>query len=275
MLPGFRFLFAAIVLTMSILIFGLGTAALLRASHEQFASIPARRTLPEPVFAQQIEPPAPTLAMLRLDSPVAEKAPDNPPPAAMVVAPAPEPAPEAVPVPPIETEKLTTLKIDEPASPETVRSEIAAASEPAPPAEASAQTPAVAEETRVAAVEETTPPAPTKSEPVALAPVIVPPAPESVAASARTAALASPTATVADPAPAKPKSAQADKSAARKRLRAQRAKERRRLAAQRARLAAAAQLQQQQAQSDPFAVQPTITPTPKIPQALTISRQRP
>ena len=53
MLPGFRFLFAAIVLSTSILIFGLGAAALLRASHDQFASIPARRPLPEPVFAQQ------------------------------------------------------------------------------------------------------------------------------------------------------------------------------------------------------------------------------
>ena len=54
MLPGFRFLFAAIVLTMSVLIFGLGAAALLRASHDQFASLPTLRPLPEPVFAQQI-----------------------------------------------------------------------------------------------------------------------------------------------------------------------------------------------------------------------------
>ena len=43
MLPGFRFLFAAIVLSVSVLIFGLGAAALLRATHEEFASIPARR----------------------------------------------------------------------------------------------------------------------------------------------------------------------------------------------------------------------------------------
>src|SRR4051812_7141160 len=53
MLPGFRFLFAAIVLSMSVLIFGLGAAALLRAAHEQFASIPSRRPPPEPVFARQ------------------------------------------------------------------------------------------------------------------------------------------------------------------------------------------------------------------------------
>ena len=43
MLPGFRFLFAAIVLSMSVLIFGLGAAALLRAAHEQFAHMPSRR----------------------------------------------------------------------------------------------------------------------------------------------------------------------------------------------------------------------------------------
>jgi len=34
MLPGFRFLFAAIVLSMSVLIFGFGAAALLRTAHE-------------------------------------------------------------------------------------------------------------------------------------------------------------------------------------------------------------------------------------------------
>src|SRR5260370_673983 len=77
MLPGFRFLFTAIVLSMSILVFGLGAAALLRAAHEEFASMPSRRAPPEPVFAQQSEPPASTLALLRVDPPVAEKAADN------------------------------------------------------------------------------------------------------------------------------------------------------------------------------------------------------
>ncbi len=38
MLPGFRFLSVAIVLGVSMLIFGLGAAALLRATHEEFAS---------------------------------------------------------------------------------------------------------------------------------------------------------------------------------------------------------------------------------------------
>ena len=57
MLPGFRFLFAAIVLSMSILVFGLGAAALLRAAHEEFASTPSWRAAPEPKFAQQNERP--------------------------------------------------------------------------------------------------------------------------------------------------------------------------------------------------------------------------
>src|ERR1700709_1323674 len=53
MLPGLRFLFAAIMLSVSLLIFGLGAAALLRAAHEEFASLPSRRPPPETLFAQR------------------------------------------------------------------------------------------------------------------------------------------------------------------------------------------------------------------------------
>ena len=69
MLPGFRFLFVAIVLFMSVLIFGFGAAALLRSAHEEFVNLPNMRPQPEAVFAQQTR--APMLAMLRLDPPVA------------------------------------------------------------------------------------------------------------------------------------------------------------------------------------------------------------
>ena len=79
MLPGFRFLFTAIVLSMSILIFGLGAAALLRAAHEEFANLPSRRATPEPMFARLNDDPAPTLALLRVDPPVAEKPAENVP----------------------------------------------------------------------------------------------------------------------------------------------------------------------------------------------------
>ena len=68
MLPGFRFLFAAILLSTSILVFGLGVAALLRASHEQYVSNPSWRNGPkEQVFAQAPEPTQPVLAVLRAE----------------------------------------------------------------------------------------------------------------------------------------------------------------------------------------------------------------
>src|ERR1700682_5651776 len=69
MLPGFRFLFAAIVLATSILVFGLGAAALLRAAHEEFASTPSWHATPETMFAQPTEATRPVLAMLRIDTP--------------------------------------------------------------------------------------------------------------------------------------------------------------------------------------------------------------
>src|SRR4051794_27665074 len=69
MLPGFRFLFTAIVLTMSVLVFGLGAAALLRAAHEQFAGNPSWRAAPEANFAQQAEIRTAVLSMLRVEEP--------------------------------------------------------------------------------------------------------------------------------------------------------------------------------------------------------------
>ena len=72
MLPGFRFLFAAIVFSMSILVFGLGAADLLRAAHEQFARNPSWHAAPEANFAQQVEATKPMLALLRIESPASE-----------------------------------------------------------------------------------------------------------------------------------------------------------------------------------------------------------
>src|SRR5882757_1440724 len=118
MLPGFRFLFAAIVLSMSILIFGLGAAALLRAAHEQFASIPTRRPVPETLFAQQPnEASNPVLAMLRVEAqPVAQNIPDKAPagetpaePAAVASAPA-EPEQIAAPKPEPSSPQETIAK---------------------------------------------------------------------------------------------------------------------------------------------------------------------
>lgn len=70
MLPGFRFLAAAIVVSLSVLVFGLGAAALLRAAHEQFASNASWRATPETsytTFLPQAEPTRPVLALLRID----------------------------------------------------------------------------------------------------------------------------------------------------------------------------------------------------------------
>ncbi len=105
MLPGFRFLFTAIVLSMSILIFGLGAAALLRAAHEEFANLPARRAPPEPMFARQNDDQPPTLALLRVDPPDVVQPTENAPAAA-----ASRKRPSISRRRPAEPEKLAALK---------------------------------------------------------------------------------------------------------------------------------------------------------------------
>lgn len=229
MLPGFRFLFAAIALSMSILIFGLGAAALLRAAHEEFASSPSRRTPPEPVFAQS---EAPTLALLRVEPPAADQ------------------APEPVPVPPVETEPLAALTADDSAQPET---EMPVAQPSPEPETVQVEPPASTEAVKLAAVEQ--PSLPSEAAPT-IEPVIVPPAPESIGAATKIATLGG-AVTIEEPASAKPARVKPDKSAVRERLRAQRLKERRRIAQLRARRAAAAAAAQQP--FDLFSAQPTIT----------------
>src|ERR1043166_6605533 len=194
MLPGIRFLLAAIVLSMSILTFGLGAAALLAAAHEEVASVPTRRVMPEPLFAQQVEQPAPTLALLRVEPAAPEKAPDNPPAAQ----PAPEePAPEAVQVAKVETEKLAALQLDDVAPAEAAKPE----AEAAPPALAAAEPPALPE-TRIAAVAASPEPA-TEATPPAYELIAPPVMTDPAVAAKKTAALGSPAAKVEKPAAAK------------------------------------------------------------------------
>ncbi len=251
MLPGFRFLFAAIILSMSVLVFGLGAAALLRAAHEQFASIPSRRAPPEPVFAQQSEPPMPTLALLRFEPAVAEKEPDTAPDNAAAV-PTETPAAPVFDATPTEPEKLAALQSQETVAAEPAKPEIPAA-EPAPVTQdasaesPAAQTPIANDEVKRAAVAEPAPPATvpasTGPEPIAEATSL-----EAPIATTKIATLGGSAVTIADPGSAKPKSAKPDRSAIQKR--AQRAKELRRIAARRA-----AALQAQQAalpQPNPF-----------------------
>ena len=262
MLPGFRFLLAAIVLSVSIVTFGLGAAALLRAAHEEFASIPARRIAPEPYFAQSAETSAPTLAMLRI-----EPTPQgNAPVSSVAPALAEEPTPEAVPVPKVEAEKLAALSVDVAPPAEPAKSEVAATE----PLVITSSTAEAQPETKTAALD--TSPAPTpvaENAPTPSEQIVMPAMTDgnrtviSDKAAPKVAALGSPAALVA--AEAEKSSAKADRAELRKKQRAERAKERRRLAARRARLAAqqAATLPASTVQqsADPFGATPAQTPT--------------
>jgi hypothetical protein len=146
MLPGFRFLLAAILLSASVLVFGLGAASLLRASHEQYVSNPSWRNGPqEQVFAQASEPAQPVLAALRVEpvAPVAnettpamqEQVPDNQVPS--IGLPAVETAPEQMAAVTLEA------KVDSESQPEPQVVAVAPPAETAPPAaEAPAPEPA-------------------------------------------------------------------------------------------------------------------------------------
>ncbi|MBI5265454.1 MAG: hypothetical protein HY852_26980 [Bradyrhizobium sp.] len=163
MLPGFRFLFAAILLSTSVLVFGLGAAALLRATHEEFVSNPSWRTGPqEQVFAPPTEPREAVLAALRVEPPPAEL--NSPEPAS------PAPAPEAVTPPAKEPEHAIVVTPEAAAEPESQKLELAAVSqptiglpqqsgaaptaEPAAPASAPGPTETPASDAKLAAVQE-------------------------------------------------------------------------------------------------------------------------
>ncbi|MGF6306531.1 hypothetical protein ABIB82_000049 [Bradyrhizobium sp. i1.8.4] len=231
MLPGLRFLFAAIVLATSLLVFGLGAAALFRAAHEEFASIPARMAPPAPQFAQQPETP-PVLAMVRVDpSAAADKVAADTPAASTPSEPAAsESAAPAEVSPPAEPEKVAAAKADDPSAPpepeapatETPAPALSADVAPQPPTTdfppASQPTPAATEpsttEAKVAAVAD--PPAATSEPPPAApAPAMAvpepspPPSPEAIAAATKIATLGGPEVVV--DAPAAPKAAEAKK----------------------------------------------------------------
>ena len=255
MLPGFRFLFAAIVLSMSILIFGLGAAALLRAAHEEFASNPSWRAAPEVMFAQPSEATKPVLAILRVEpTPAEQKAPaDNVPaaaapaePATIVSAPA-EPTASASTA--AEPERVAALKSEDSSPQETAKPEVPVAetspqSETAP---AQAEPPAPANETKMAATEQLLPPA-SEAAPAAPEQLSAPASPDPDIASTKIATLGGPPVTIETP-PAKAANTKPDSSAIKKR----RAAQRRKIA-----LRARAARQTLQQPADPFA-QPTIT----------------
>ena len=259
MLPGFRFLLAAIVLSVSILVFGLGAAALLRAAHEEFASTPAWRVAPERKFARQNdvpsreapkEEPMPVLAMLRIEpEPAGPTAKDSIP---AVAAPA-EPLASA-PMPD-QPGKIAALQPQDKTPPEAAKPDI-----PVPEISEQSEAPTAntpAEGARIAAVEQVLPPANEAAAP-APEPAIVPPPADTDLIAARIATLGGPPVAIETQRKAEVVSVKPDRSAARKRLQAQRAKERRAQRARAARQAAARQAATQQQAADPFA-QLTIT----------------
>jgi hypothetical protein len=258
MLPGFRFLFTAIVLSMSILIFGLGAAALLRAAHEEFANLPARRAPPQPMFARQNDDEPPTLALLRVDTPVAENSAESTPAPAAPDATTDIPA-SAAQTPdtrPVEPEKLAALKPADPveaeaAKPEQPASEAGAEAPPAPASTTASEAPAAGADVNIAAIAATPEPAAaTPPEPAA----DIPPFEGSIATTL-IATLGGPAVYIDE----KTTDAKPDRSVARKQA-AQRARERRRMmAARRARIAREAVLTLQQQQPNPF------TPFPGMP----------
>jgi hypothetical protein len=186
MLPGFRFLFAAIVLSMSILIFGLGAVALLRTAHEEFASTPAWYPAPETRIARNSAATQPVLAMLRVDDTPKSEQPapkagqpvtDHIPAAAPTEQAASVPAEQAATAPVEQTaatptepqppsDKVAVLQPQDSPSPEATRPEAVTpgttASENPPQAEAAplpADAPTSAEATKIAATEQVAPPA--------------------------------------------------------------------------------------------------------------------
>lgn len=266
MLPGFRFLFAATFFTLSILVFGLGAAALLRAAHEQFATNPSWHAAPEATFVQQVEPARPLLAMLRVGTPAAEQKASGDTPEATV------PAIAA----PAEPTEIAALKPEPPALP-AAKSDMPAPENPAPASPAAAApsdapasgapqqlaAPDSSDNARLASTDRAVPEAasPPANEAVpaasdvntAASPATAPAAPAADIASTKAAALDNPSAAIEIKPPENAASAKLDPGVVKKQLRARRAAHRRRMAARAARLArlAAEQLQQQQA-ADPF-----------------------
>ena len=253
MLPSFRFLFAAIMLSTSILVFGLGAAALLRTAHEEFASNPFWHAAPETTFAQQSEGSRPVLAMLRVDPvPVEHKAPDDAPSVAAPVEPAASASVAA------EPETIAALGPELSPQPESAQPEIPVPESPALSEITPAQAEASAGETKLATTEDASPPA-NEAAPTASEQTSAPALPEPDLAVAKIAALDAPTVAIEAKPPAKAASAKTtgaepDKSAIKKREQARRA-------AQRGRIAARARAARQAAQqaADPFA-QPIAQP---------------
>jgi hypothetical protein len=296
MLPGFRFLFAAIMLSMSLLVFGLGAASLLRAAHQVFAGNPTWLGAPEMTFAHRGDANPLVLAALRVDPSTIERAASEPtdvitsssveaaqqvstePAAAQIAAPNPSDTP------PMEIAKTDGAEV--PAAGNLPAADVATAGATVPSDEAKAST---AGETRIAVLADLNNSqdknGPTIAEPnpassaqpdsvMTTSPIV---APEASGAESKLAGLGGPPVEIVplvslkEPA-AKPEQAKSDQSVIKKRVLSRRAARRRRLAAARARLAAQQLLFLQQA--NPFALALQAQPPAPAPVPLPARRQR-
>jgi hypothetical protein len=143
MLPGLRFLFAAILLSASMLVFGLGATALLRATHEEYVNNPSWRNGPkEQVFAQASEPVRPVLAALRAE-PEEEAAPSLRDQVPTIGLPLSEPEQQVASITTETSEQPAQEVVEAALAPETPATEAAIAEAPATePANAEAAAPA-------------------------------------------------------------------------------------------------------------------------------------
>ncbi len=261
---------------MSLLVFGLGAASLLRAAHESFASNSSWRAAPEVPFAQHPDTTLPMLAALRVEPTAIEKAgeaekvtaapSDQPPsgdesaggeqvaalrpvetPPAEIAKPADAPAPMPLAENPLAPE-ATSVGVASPTG-ETVN----AADGQKMTAAAAVDTAPVQNEPAAAQTEPAIqPPAnPTSENPVATTPTTTP---EASIAMTKIATLGGPPVDIAASAQAAKSVAKSDEGVIKKHLHARRTLHRRRLAL-RARL-----LAQQQLQANPFAQPQTFPP---------------
>jgi len=223
MLPGFRFLFAAILLSISLLVFGVGAAALLRATHEEFVANPSWRNGPqERVFAQATEPAQPVLAVLRAEPEPAPTAPSLRDQIPTIGLPDVEVQPSDFM--PAEASSEPAVQVAEtrptgPAADEPAKPELAAA----PPADAPAETSPVA---TGAAPPPTAPIVASTLEPADT--IVSPPPAEAETATTKVAALPDPATASEKAPPPKAKAASTAPETAAKR-RAQRQKKRHRI----------------------------------------------
>jgi hypothetical protein len=265
MLPGFRFLFAAILLSVSLFVFGLGAASFLRAAHQTFTGNPSLRGAPEVAFAQRTDVNPPVLAALRVDPPT----PNNRPAETAIAI-----TPTAAVEPPAHVPAAEVAALGEAAAPapdivknDGVNAEMPALENPSVTESAPVAGEALAETdaTKIAmaatadaspskseaAIAEPEPANPAQPDLTPISPAI---APKASRAAKKIATLGGPPVEVAPQGTIKEKTAQSDhakdeQSAAKKRAEARRAAHRRQLAAR-------AQLAAQQQQANPFA--PTV-----------------